>query len=245
MRRSGKSSAASNVVPGNPDCQWCHGRGCLACKPVAKTADTKPSDRLVPVKSGCNCSRCGRGCRVAGPWKENAELFRRGKVPSGVCADCVVTQFLYNTYPINMQIDEGGPELLLKPGIREAFLSCGILERADLTIDEISWERIVANWALPVLVRKNDPRNPYRMGDAERARQARREAGLLEERSPRDWFRGANQPPQSLPPGCFMRDGTIFVDAAGFRSGGGDESTGFGSAIAAFLRDVDTNGRPS
>ena len=118
----------------------------------------------------CQCERCHRPLRVD-PGRPDAEIFRRAKVPAGVCPDCLVTQFLYNTYPINLQLDETGPELLLKPGIREAFLACGIMERADLTIDEVNWQRVVDQWNLPVEIAKNGGRNPYRMGESPRARE--------------------------------------------------------------------------
>jgi hypothetical protein len=89
-----------------------------------------------------------------------------------------MTAFLYNTYPINMQIDQSGPQLLLNPMIRDAFLMSGILDKCDLTIDEINWQRVVDNWDLPVEIAKKDPRNPYRMGDEKRQADARREMGI-------------------------------------------------------------------
>ena len=112
-----------------------------------------------------NCDRCGAPCRVADRRNPDSKPFRLSEKPKGVCANCVMTQFLYNTYPINLQIDEAGPEMLLKPGIREAFLSCGILDRCDLNINEVNWATVVANWQLPVKIPK-DPTNPYRMGDS-------------------------------------------------------------------------------
>lgn len=121
-----------------------------------------------PKTKTATCERCGKQLQVAPSRRKDSKPFRLAKVPKGVCADCVMTQFLYNTYPINMQIDEAGPELLLKPGIREAFLACGLLEHCDLTIDEIDWQRVVNNWRLPVQISK-DGRNPYRMGESPRA----------------------------------------------------------------------------
>ena len=112
-----------------------------------------------------NCDRCGAPCRVADRRNPESHPFKLSEKPKGVCANCVMTQFLYNTYPINLQIDEAGPELLLKPGIREAFLSCGLLDGCDLNIDEVNWAQVVANWALPVQHRKS-PTNPYKMGDS-------------------------------------------------------------------------------
>lgn len=104
--------------------------------------------------------------------RPDAMPFRRAKVAKGVCANCVMTQFLYHAYPINMQIDQAGPQLLLNPMIREAFLMCGILEKSDLHIDEIDWPTVVKNWNLPVKIHRNS-RNPYRMGDLKRWEQAK------------------------------------------------------------------------
>jgi hypothetical protein len=122
------------------------------------------------------CERCKKLIVLAAERRnEDSHPFRLAKVPKGVCANCVMTQFLYNTYPINMQIDEAGPELLLKPGICEAFLSSGLLGHSDLNIDEIEWERVVANWDLPVKIQKSGM-NPYRMGESPGAEA--RKAGL-------------------------------------------------------------------
>jgi hypothetical protein len=117
-----------------------------------------------------NCERCGRLLRVAETRREDSAPFRLSKTKKGVCPDCVMTQFLYETYPVNMLIDEAGPEMLLNAGVmRMAFSSAGILDRCELQIEEIDWERVVANWSLPVKVTR-DGRNPYRMGEGPRAR---------------------------------------------------------------------------
>ncbi len=122
------------------------------------------------------CERCGQLIALAAERRnEDSHPFRLAKIPQGVCANCVMTQFLYNTYPINMQIDEAGPELLLRPGIREACLSSGLLVHSDLNIDEVDWGQVVANWDLPVKIQKNGM-NPYRMGESPAA--AARKAGL-------------------------------------------------------------------
>jgi hypothetical protein len=82
-----------------------------------------------------------------------------------------MTQFLYNTYPVNMQIDQAGPDLLLKPGITEAFIACGLLDGCDLNIEEVNWRCVVMNWNLPVRIQKSG-KNPYRMGDKRRQEDA-------------------------------------------------------------------------
>lgn len=127
------------------------------------------------------CERCGRQCQVAPSRREDSKPFRLAKVPKGVCPECVMTQFLYTTYPVNMQIDEAGPELLLNPMIPQAFEMSGLLQGCDLSIEEINWQRVVDNWKLPVKV-KHDGRNPYRMGESPRARS--RGAGTPAETEP-------------------------------------------------------------
>lgn len=123
------------------------------------------------------CERCKRKLQVAAQRLEDSKPFRLSKVPEGVCPECVMTQFLYNTYPVNMQIDEAGPELLLKRGVVEAFESCGLLSHCDLKLNEINWQWLVANWKLPVKIAK-DSRNPYRMGEGKRRGAALAAAGI-------------------------------------------------------------------
>ncbi len=134
-----------------------------------KKAKLKPSEAAEIPQPGAmaSCNRCGVQLRVSESRREDSAPFRRSLTTKGVCPDCVMTQFLYNTYPINWQLDERGPELLLHPMIREAFLSSGVMERCEMSIDEVNWERVVANWNLPVKV-TNDGTNPYKMGDAKR-----------------------------------------------------------------------------
>ncbi len=119
-----------------------------------------------------NCDRCGRQLRVAESRREESKPFRLAKAPKGVCPECVMTQFLYNTYPINMQIDEAGAELLLKPMIAEAFVASGLMDGCDMDISEVNWQRVVDNWKLPVDIAKKNPMNPYRMGDSKRQKEA-------------------------------------------------------------------------
>jgi len=126
-----------------------------------------PSPMIDFTRPMTKCERCKRLIALApeSMRREDSYPFRLAKVPKGVCANCVMTQFLYNTYPINMQIDEAGPELLLNPLIRDAFLASGLLGHCDLNIDEIDWAELVKNWNLPVKIQKSGL-NPYRMGES-------------------------------------------------------------------------------
>jgi hypothetical protein len=132
-----------------------------------------------------NCERCGRALRVAESRREDSKPFRLAKVPKGVCPECVMTQFLYNTYPINQQIDEAGPELLLKPLVAECFRASGLLDDCDLKIEEIDWARLVANWKLPVKVTKG-AKNCYTMGESRARRQRLAEIKKLQEQAESD-----------------------------------------------------------
>jgi hypothetical protein len=43
-----------------------------------------------------------------------------------------------------------GPELLRDPIIQHRFVAVMAIGGADATPGEIDWERVIANWALPV-----------------------------------------------------------------------------------------------
>lgn len=171
----------------------------------------------------CFCDRCKRPLQIAERRRPDSKPFRLAKVPKGVCPDCVMTQFLYNTYPLNYQIDQAGPELLLKPGIPEAFVASGLLDGCDMTIDEVCWPRVVNNWNLPVEVKKGDPRNPYRMGEAKRDRLPT--MGMFDE-------------PEEMPPGITLRGVSLVVDARAFKAGGGGKGK-LGEAIGGLLDALD------
>jgi hypothetical protein len=142
----------------------------MAKKPATRSKKPEVSNPL-PAGVDALCRRCGVPMRLGRPGKEDAPWLRLAKVPEGVCANCAMTEFLVNTYPVNMIVDERGPEMLLQPAVREAFVSSGVIQSSDMHIDEVNWQTVVANWALPVHVAKN-PRNPYRMGEARERREA-------------------------------------------------------------------------
>ena len=120
--------------------------------------------------SECNCERCGRRCRVAGKRNPKAEMLRASAVPKGYCANCAATEWLMNTYPINLQFDESGPEMLRHPQIQEQFADIMRTAKADASPDEIDWDWVIANWELPVQIAKGNPRNPYTPTHPKRAK---------------------------------------------------------------------------
>ena len=118
-----------------------------------------------------------------------------------------MTQFLFETYPINWIIDERGPEMLLNAEfMRMAFIQCGLMEHCpDMDIRQIDWRRLVDNWNLPVKV-KGGARNLYRMGEA-KERPALSSSGMFAE-------------PEHLPPGMRMSGGSLIVDGNAVRAAG-------------------------
>jgi hypothetical protein len=158
----------NEATPGYKSCRFCSGRGCLACKGEQSRDLFSTLEPIDERGKTANCPRCARAMQVARARRKDGEILRLSKTTKGVCCDCAVTEFLYNTYPANTIIDESGPELLLKPGIREAFLQSGLMDRADLNIDEVNWQNIVTNWHLPVKAKRTAV-NPYTMGGSPRS----------------------------------------------------------------------------
>ncbi len=95
------------------------------------------------------CQRCGMPCRVAGPGRKDAKMLRYAKQPKGYCASCAVHDWLRNTYPVNVQLAQAGPKILLHDGIRKMFADIMRQAKADMNPDEINWNRIVEYWDLP------------------------------------------------------------------------------------------------
>ena len=122
----------------------------------------------------CNCSRCSARCQVAPKRNSNAKMLRKSATPGGLCVNCAFHDWLRNTYPVNMLLDEIGPKILLYPHIREMIAGIMQSQNADATIDEINFNLIVENWELPrahkVRGSAMNPYNPERDGPANRAR---------------------------------------------------------------------------
>jgi hypothetical protein len=95
------------------------------------------------------CGRCGEPLQVADRRNPEARLLRHAKVPRGLCANCALTQFLLTTEPISNLI-KAQPEVLRLPHVQAQVKAVLVANQADASPDEISWERIIANWHLPV-----------------------------------------------------------------------------------------------
>lgn len=106
-------------------------------------------ETLFDGHASTNCERCGARLKVDTPRSSNAKMLRRSKEPKGLCVNCAVHDFLRNTYPPNILLAQSGPKVLLFPHIQEQFAELMKEGHADAKPDEIVWERIVENWALP------------------------------------------------------------------------------------------------
>lgn len=109
---------------------------------------------LLPDESSpspIRCPRCARPMQVAARRTEEARLLRHAAEPRGYCVDCAVTEFLKNTYPVNMIVEESehGASMLLSSHVQEQFAEIMRAGLADAVPDEIDWERVVRNWDLP------------------------------------------------------------------------------------------------
>lgn len=129
------------------------------------------------------CSRCGIECRVAPKPESRALMLRAAEIPQGHCVNCAITHWLMCCYPLNTILDEKGPESLLRPGETERIAPILAVFHADASPDEIDWERVVANWELPLPPIEPTATNPYQPWHPKRA--------------PRPWY---DYPPGEEPP---------------------------------------------
>jgi hypothetical protein len=125
-----------------------------------------PEPTQEPITQSCSCQRCGGRCQVTRPGSPDAKMLRRSSNPKGLCVNCAVHDFLRNTYPCNMLLDESGAKVLLQPALRQSFAEIMRVANADAKPDEINWNLIVENWELPFPTKvKQSAMNPYRPGE--------------------------------------------------------------------------------
>lgn len=95
------------------------------------------------------CQRCTRPLHHAPLPETGARLLRRAQTPDGLCATCAVRAWLA-TSPLARQLTETGPQAMLLPHVQAGFgrlMQAGLAEMAPAEID---WERLVAEWDLPL-----------------------------------------------------------------------------------------------
>lgn len=132
--------------------------------------DEEPERHMSTVNSSigaeCNCERCGVRCRVGATKPSTAKMLRRAAKPKGVCNNCAVSEWLANTYPVNMIIEESqhGPAVLLFQPIQEQFTAI-MKGNSDMEPGEINWQTIVNNWSLPLTVKLSNS-NCHLPGDS-------------------------------------------------------------------------------
>ena len=98
------------------------------------------------------CERCRFPTRIGPPPSSDAALLRRTALSHGFCANCAVTVWLQLTAPLNRLLCESphGPQMLLAPHVQQHFLAIMRAGNADMHPEEIDWDRIVAQWELPL-----------------------------------------------------------------------------------------------
>ena len=104
----------------------------------------------------CECDRCGRKCRTASSTNPNATLIRKSLVPKGCCVDCAITCFC-KTGPLAEVLGgawsapgfDVGAALSL-PHVQQQFEAVFRASGCAEASAEISWERVIENWDLPL-----------------------------------------------------------------------------------------------
>ena len=137
----------------------------MMAKKKKQAAEQNAEQNASTPPGACQCARCGLRCRVASDRNPNAKMLRKSAVPTGLCATCAAHDWLRNTYPTNMILNESqhGPRILLSPSIREQFAEIMRGQNADAKPDEINWNLMIENWDLPWPhgAAKDNPLNPY------------------------------------------------------------------------------------
>ena len=94
-----------------------------------------------------SCLRCGQSCGPGENENPEARPFRRSE--KGLCADCVVTQFLIGLEPLRKGLMENELEVLRDPVIQKQFAEILRVGRSELSADDIDWETVINQWELP------------------------------------------------------------------------------------------------
>jgi hypothetical protein len=102
------------------------------------------------------CDRCGVHLRFR-PQTGNAgaRVMRHARQPKGVCATCGFRQWLATDYggaleEIIRRDCKNDPIVLKSPHIREMIQRLMIVGKCDAPFEEIDFDRLVAQWDLPI-----------------------------------------------------------------------------------------------
>jgi hypothetical protein len=115
-------------------------------------------DVIVPLENAgkhVNCLRCGIECVVA-------ETANRAGRPvqhadgDGFCPSCVITQWLQTELDVSWLLPPGVTicEALRHSHIQAQFQRIFQVGHADVSESQIDWERVIANWNLPLHLSK-------------------------------------------------------------------------------------------
>lgn len=93
------------------------------------------------------CERCSVPLRVAGGRNVEARMLRLAKTPQGFCIDCAVRAWFHCMRDSIRDLD---PKELRHAWIQEQYGRVMKAMNADARPEEITWERVIANWDLPL-----------------------------------------------------------------------------------------------
>lgn len=100
------------------------------------------------------CSRCGRLLQVKPTRTLEARVLRASAEPitDGYCADCAITAFIKDRSQSMLAdlMDRHGLEVLRALHIQQQWGRILRAGNADADASEIDWERVIANWDLPL-----------------------------------------------------------------------------------------------
>lgn len=106
------------------------------------------------------CPRCGHLCKRSTPVNPDARLLIRTDSANGLCPNCAVTAFLMSVEPVKAGIEMNGvAKVLSNPLVREQFITVMRAGGADMKPEEINWQSVIDNWALPFPAAKRKKRN--------------------------------------------------------------------------------------
>lgn len=161
------------------------------------------------------CNRCEMPLRIDPEPGSKATVLKRAKTGKGYCVHCATHDWLRNTYPVNVQLAESGPKILLHPQIRELFATIMQQALSDASPDEVNWNRLVEYWDLPFAEPvKPSARNPVTQKELDEVASGKRPGlGQLAREA-------VNRPPDPLGGKTTI---TSFVDLNLLEPGLGDE----------------------